>query len=467
MALQQTAGLSFILQTGFLRNLLTQTAQTFRTAERTLNTERFNAARFNLNAALDRRIANATATSSVDQLIKSRLDIATESLNGVKSNLTNLASLAALAVAEADPVQRSVYQSQAEAIVQEIASSLSTAVSDDPNLINRVALSGDTIRSVRITSVDEDIESDGLTFTVALTETGTRELRNQALSTDSSGTAGIFDADTQILISGPNGSATVSIFSGESIGDAIAKVNAVSDATGVEAVVDADTDKADLRTIDATDEAFTISLVSGSSAEVSEGTSTGGVNAEGTITTEDGEVVTFEGTGRSINFTAGGVSGVIDLITDFTVLTEAATPTTTFTVHAGGQPILGADGTLLARQSIGAFDFSTLGVDEGGLDQIDLENDPSAALEIIAAAQDDVDTGITQLEYLSNSVFGERISSKADIIANAEVAKTDLDTFFEAIELFERIRAESQLNTSLALLSQLSTLFPITGLSSN
>src|SRR5690606_17824523 len=121
MALQQTAGIAQVLQNSLLRNLLTTTTASYQQAQRALNTERFNFARFNLQSSLARRINTFEALTSTDQLLRTRLDLATDTLDSAGSNLNNLASLAALAIAESDPVQRASLQSQAESIINEIA----------------------------------------------------------------------------------------------------------------------------------------------------------------------------------------------------------------------------------------------------------------------------------------------------------------------------------------------------------
>src|SRR5690606_34927672 len=100
-----------------------------------------------------------------------------------------------------------------------------------------------------------------------------------------------------------------------------------------------------------------------------------GVDATATVTV-DGSASNITATGRSFDLDAGGVQGTVNLITDTTALAEGAAPgAVTFTVYPGGKPLLDHSGSVISRQAFSVFDAGTLGVSEGGLDQIDLVND--------------------------------------------------------------------------------------------
>ncbi len=485
MAVQGASGIAGAIPGLLLQNIFRSTLSAFQQAQRQLTSERLVSPRVITEGFLKSRAATLSAVMQVDQLQKSKADLAVSGLMGVADDLDQITSLAAAAIAESDPTQRALLQSQASAVIGSIRSTLNTAVKNDPNLVNQVLTTSDgVVANVRILSQSTNIDDEGLDFTFALTSIGSRAKLSNAIRTDvGTGINGQLNNDISFQVVGPDGSATITALVGETPLDIINRVNAFTDVTGVFANLGSDPDRVDFLTVRPYEGNITLVELSADPGnqmitEISNpGISTAGTAMVGTLTV-DGQTIDVEITdGKDYSFELGGVSGIIEFADPDVYIPALGTSTvagdvlgvgasnTTFRVNNGGRAILGSDGKLLGRVSVDAYDFANIARAQGGLDAIDLIDDPTGALEIIAAAQIDVGKGISTASFIADGLLGAKIADNAEKLGGARQALSDIDSVYEAIAMFDRIKAESQLNMSLALLSQLTLLFPLSGAS--
>jgi hypothetical protein len=482
MAVQSASGIAGAIPSLLLQNIFRSTLSSFQQAQRKLTSERQVSPRVIAEGFLKSRIATLGAIMQVDQLQKSKADLAVSGLQAIANDLDQITSLAAAAASETDPTQRALLQSQATAVIGSIRSSMNHAVKNDPNLTTRVIANSDSlVANVRILSQSKNIKDEGIDATFALTSIGSRAKLANAIRTNAgTGIAGQLNNDISFQIVGPDGSATITALSGETPSDIIARVNAFTDVTGVFANLGS-THQVDFLTVRPYEGQITLVELSADPGnqmltEISNpGISTAGTAMVGTLTV-DGVSIDVEITdGKDFSFDVGGVSGIIEF-GDPDVYIEAlgtntvggdilgvGASTTTMRIYGGGRAILGADGKLLGRVSVDAYDFSNIARAQGGLDAIDLINDPVGALAIISAAQLDVGKGVATASFIANGLLGSRIAENAEKVGGANRALSDIDSVYEALAMFDRIKAESQLNMSLALLSQLTMMFPLTG----
>jgi hypothetical protein len=88
-------------------------------------------------------------------------------------------------------------------------------------------------------------------------------------------------------------------------------------------------------------------------------------------------------------------------------------------------------------------------------------NNASAAASVIAAAHIDIGNGLATGAFIADGLLGERIARNAREIGTAAQAQTELESVYEALNLYAKITAEAQLNSSMALLGQLSQIYPV------
>jgi len=461
-----------------LRDIFRSTLSTFQQARRTLNDNRINSPRLITEAFLSSKLSNLKALTEVDQVQKSKADVAVTTLESAGDDLDQLAQLAAAAVNETDPGQRAILQSQAEVILGSVRKSLNTAINNDPGLVNRVLLSSDGyVKSVQVLSQDQNIDADGLTFDFAVSNIGARARIGGAIRTDAGGGTNVngqIDNNISFQIQGDRGTGTVNLLVGDTVTDIINKVNALTSQTGVIANVGSDVDQVDL--LSELPGATAISITELSTDPFNEmigGSSAVGVDPTGVLTLNGVSTTLTSDDGETFSFDLGGISGVIKLADPAVYLPALGTTTTgndvvgdgastsQFIIHNGGRAILGSNGELLGRVGISAFNYDSLAEDEGGLDSIDLVNNASAAASVIAAAHLDIGNGLATAAFIADGLLGERIARNSREIGTAAQAQTELESVYEALNLYAKITAEAQLNSSMALLSQLSQIYPV------
>ncbi len=462
MAIQSTSGLlglGGVLTQSLFQSLFTSSLRTFVQAQTQLLQTPSNPLRTSTDSSLRSRISALTAVSNVASLTKADFDIADSSLESVSGVLSSLTTLATSAIS-ADAATRTSLQSQADSLVAQIKGELAQTRNDDPDLTIPVQLgtagATNVVSSVDISSLDRTIDSSGVSFSLDVSDTGSRAFLNNVITT-----GGNLDAGSEFTISGAKGSVTLEFTASTSVADVVAEINENSASTGVIASVDGN--NIDFNSSEFGSAAFaTITQVSDPGGQIADATDTGS-DAVATLTeTVSGSVLNLTATGRKFSFTLENVTGSIQLITDTTTLGGSVDPAAAqFTVRDGGKALLGSDGSILSRVGIPAFDFGTLGRSLGGLDTLDLENDPGGALAIIAQAQTDITTSRTLTSFAADTFLGSQITSLSDQIGAANTALTDIDTVSNALAVFEQVAAESRLNISLAILSQLSGLYPL------
>lgn len=480
MAVQQTGSFGAVISSFLVRDIFRSTLSAFQQARRAVNDQRINSPRLMTEAFLNSKLANLKTLTQIDQVQKSKADLAVTTLTNVADDLDQLTQLAAAALNETDPNQRAIYQSQADSILKSIRGSLNTAVNNDPGLVQKTIVSSDgLVAGVRILRQDITLEDTGIDIEFDVTDIGTRYHLQRAILTDQgAGTAGLFKNDLTFAITGSRGTATFSVNAGDSVAVALEAINAQKEITGVFANFNDDPDRLDLIALDPGTTPITmVELTTDPNNELRTDLPTAGTALAGTVTI-DGSVQTVTSTdGRTVEFDVGGISGIIDL-QDPDIYIEAlgtttagagngidtiggGPSTTVIKMFNGGRVILGDDGKLLGRVGISAFDYESLGRSKGGLDSIDLENDAGGAAAILAQAHLDLGDGIATASFIADGLLGTRITRNSQAAGNTAQALTELESVYEAIAMYSRITQEAKMNSSLALLSQLSQVFPV------
>jgi hypothetical protein len=477
MAVQSSSGLGVALQANLLQGLFRNNLSAYRQATNALNNPRIFSGRILSQAFLNSRLSNLKNIAELDQAQKSKADIGVTALQGVADDLDQLSSLAAAAVNETDPTQLALLQSQAQAVLNTISSTLNTAKKNDNGLVTPVFItSAGPARGIDITGVDQDLTSSGYSFTLSLTSVGSRTKLADVIDT-SGGTAGQMDNAVSFLISGPKGSAQIDLIVGDTVGTIVNKINAQSDATGTFANISGTSnDRVDI--ISSTVGANTISiteLTSDPGSEINTApTTTAGTALTGTLTVNGYSTTVSSTDGRNIIVDHAGGSGVINLLDSDTLTTNfsgaavtgdflgGGAGTTTFTVKNGGRAILGEDGVLIGRLGISAFEYSSIAREKGGLGSIDLSTNAAGAIAILAQAQHDIGNGIATASFIADSMLGQRITDNSEMIGTLNSSLTDLKSMYEALDAYDRLVAEARQQSALSVLSQLSLLFPVT-----
>jgi len=91
-------------------------------------------------------------------------------------------------------------------------------------------------------------------------------------------------------------------------------------------------------------------------------------------------------------------------------------------------------------------------------------NNPGNALKIIQQAQTDIAESQVIADFASSAFLGPRITANSDLIGAHNNSLDNMTTLLDALSMYERVRAESRLTSSLAIISQLSSLFPASSL---
>lgn len=462
MGLQSSSALGGIIAQNFFQRLFLNSLHTYVKAQSQLRTREFVPGRFLTESALRTQINTLNAIANVDTQTKAEIDVASSVLQGVSSQLNELAQLATSAIG-ATAGERAQLHASAQTLLSSISGSLASAKKADPHLSFGVQVTSPVaIGTVNVTRSANDIAAAGLAFTVAFNANGAgsqaRKNTNELVIA-----GGTLASDLQFTLAGPDGSVDFSFTAGTSSTTITNTINDNTASTGIEAVLNGT--EIELNTVKfGTSQFISITEISDAGGALNAGATVNGTNANGTITV-NGVSSTFVGDGRTITFDAGGVSGTIELQTNTTILANAATPANeVFTVRQGGKALVGQNGELLARIGLPAFDFGSLGRAKGGLGLIDLVNDPGGALAIIQEAQADIAKSQVVADFASNAFLGPRITANADLIGSNNDALDNMTSLLDALSLFERVRAESKVSSSLAIISQLSGLFPASSL---
>jgi hypothetical protein len=418
------------------------------------------------NGFLRSRIASLSAQASISQVEMARMDVARSALEQVEQELLSLSGLIGSIVT---PAGNALDQAQVKSVVSSIQSVLGTALKNNPALMAPVALPSQAnsrrVEDIVIDKITVPIDAEGKLFRLWFTQSGRQAVIANALTPGGA----TFANDVSFIVSGPSGSSGVINLTGgvSTAADAINAINALTSSTGVEAIVNGA--NVNLRAVDFGVKTITILDVSANGDPGNEVASTNqttaGLNAVAVLRDMDAEEqITITGEGRTIRFNFGGVQGTIDLVKDISIWGSGAfggnNANSNFRVFSGGVPIVGDGGTLIARQSIPAFNIATLGRSLGGLASIDVINNKDQALDIVTRALTDLSKSQTVAEFLSGNFLPSKVNSSASALLEAQANIANLDNFFDATVLFGRVQAEARSNASLAVLSQLSGLFP-------
>lgn len=463
MAIQQTGSATPRLASLALVAIAQRSVSDFLSSQAELNSTDGNTpAQARANAFLRSRLAVLTTQSSVDQVQAAQLDVARSALEEVDAELNNLATLIGSIVGASGTA---LEQAQVDSVVSAIQATLGSAINANPNLLIPVALPAQIanlrVEDIVVEKLTTDIDSEGRAFSLNISTTGRQARIDNALTPGGA----TFTNDVSFIVTGPKGSSGVINLTGgvSSRDDAINAINAFTDSTGVSA--EAQGANVRLRAVEYGVNTITILDVSAGGDPAAEVASTNqnvaGTNAAGTLTDSTTGVVTnLTGDGRSLRFSLGGVEGTIELLKSSLLADNANPGAATFTVYNGGTPILGEDGTVVGRQAIPGFDFGRLGRSLGGLASVDVINDLGNALSIVTQAQEDLSESLTVAEFLADVFLPSRINTAADGIDGANSGLAEVDNFFDAIRLFDRVQAEAKTNGALSILSQLSSIFP-------
>lgn len=464
MAVQSTSSLTPRLATLSFVAVAQRSVTEFLTAQSTLNsTDGLTPARAQANAALRAQLSGLTIQSSASQVQASQMDVARTALEEVDSQLDSLAALIASIVT---PTGSALEQAQAESIVSAVQSTLASALIANPNLTVPVALPAQItgtlhVEDIIINRIFGDIDDDGKDFALDVVTTGRQARLANALVPGGA----TFTNDVSFIVTGPDGSTGVINLTGgvSTRDDAINAINAFSDSTGVTA--EASGANVQLRAVEYGVRTITILDVSAGGDPANEVASSNqtvaGTDASVLITDNDtGEQGRFTGDGRSIAFSIGGIEGSVELLKSSRLSDNQNPASRNFTVYPGGVPLTNSDGSTIARHAIPAFDFGRLGRTEGGLASIDLINDLGNALGIVTQAQSDLSDSLTVTEFLADIHLPNSIATSAESMDTANIALAEIDNFFDAIQLFDRVQAEARANGALSILSQLSSVFP-------
>lgn len=464
MAIQSTSSLAPRLATLGIVRIAQQSVTDFLTSQAELaSTDGLNQSQARANAFLRARLVTLRTQSAVDQVQGARMEVAKDTLAEVESQLNNLSTLVGSIVGASGTA---LQQAQVKSVVSAIQATLGTAIADNPNLLVPVALPTQITGTLHtediiINRVSGEIDSDGRIFSLDVISTGRQARIDNALTPGGA----TFTNDVSFVVSGPLGSSGVINLTGgvSSRDDAINAINAVTGSTGVTA--EAQGANVRLRAVEYGVQTITILDVSAGGDPANEVASTtqnvAGANASATITdVETGDNARFNGVGRSIAFSIGGVEGTVELLKSSRLNDNANPAARQFTVYQGGVPIMGEDGSQVGRIAIPGFDFGRLGRSQGGLTSIDVENDLGNAIGIISQALADLNDSQTVAEFLADTFFPSRVNTAADSMDAANSSLAELDNFFDAVALFDRVQAEARSNGALSVLSQISTIFP-------
>ncbi len=426
------------------------------------STDSAPAAQARVNGFLRSRIASLTAQSSVSQVELAKVDVARSALEQVENELLSLSTLIGSIVT---PAGNALDQAQVKSVVSSVQSVLGEALKNNPALLAPVALPPQTnglrVEDIVVDKITAAIDSEGKQFRLDFSTTGRQAVIANALTPGGA----VFTNDVSFIVSGPSGSSgVINLIGGASTAaDAINAINALTSSTGVEAI--ANGGNVNLRAVEYGVKTITILDVSANSDPANEVASTNqttaGLNAVATLRDNDtNEQITITGEGRTLRFSHGGVQGTIELVKDPNVLGTINPGAVNFTVYNGGIPIVGDGGTLIGRQTIPAFNIASLGRSLGGLASIDVINDKDAALSIVTQALSDLADSQAVAEFLSGNFLPAKVNSSASSLLEAQANLATLDNFFDATVLYTRVQAEARSNSALAVLSQVSGLFP-------
>lgn len=244
-------------------------------------------------------------------------------------------------------------------------------------------------------------------------------------------------------LAGADGSEVLSFGEGTSIADLVAGINLVSDATGVEASLSADTLQLQSSAY-GSDSFVDINVISEGSGTTPAGTFTTAVNQgtreEGTdiVASINGVKATGDGNNISINTATLDLSATID---------PSFTGTASFTITGGGAKFqLGPDvvSNQQARLGIGSVNTAQLGGNDGLLFQLgsggsaDLSSDPGTAAKIVESAIDQVTSLRGRLGAFQRTSLETNRNALNDTLTNlteAESAIRDADFAVETANL--------------------------------
>ncbi|MCK6439961.1 MAG: hypothetical protein L6Q71_07140 [Planctomycetes bacterium] len=407
---------------------------TYKTLQSLKSQSSFSGAIANIVTATNAKIDTAvTALEGVDTLLDDAIQLATDSISTPSAaNTAALNSL--LATIQADLTEAKG----------------STGVYITAPVANESADPG--IDSLSVTNIDStaSIPSSGLTFTVNITDSGSRgTIANVVTNSDAS-----LDNSASFSITGPDGSTgTLAYTTGTSLQTIVDDINELTESTGVTAELDGFT--IDLYTTGfGSDKTVTFEEISDPGALLLNGTtSDSGTDVDITVTQGSNTLSITESSRTGITGTLAGVSFEINLY-DATILAEntANSNANTFTVFNSGAKIVGSDGKLLATVGAGALDYGSLGIPN----DLDLSNstDAATALNTLLNAQDIVQNSLTTLNTYSN--LSSQIATNAtNLVTTIDSEITNIETTQATLQLFEDIKNENSLNNALALISLL------------
>jgi hypothetical protein len=256
----------------------------------------------------------------------------------------------------------------------------------------------------------------------------------------------------------------------------IAAINAAANSVGVEAIAGTDVS---LRTfLYGSGASISVNVIADAGGLISGTTAGSGTDAMATISVDSGAPKTITASVNEFNFTVDGVTGRFSVPADQTFnpavitaeeLTSNLLPTNDERSRLLPRFNFGSlDESFLGNNVSGALNLSTLGafgttgvtVPKGGIKEIDVVNNPSAATLIIAQAITDVGTDISTIQNLTDYLLSPlitggqtRVTNAADPIQSLE----DLDTALAAAEL---AAAETSVSNVSSLLAQIALLYP-------
>ncbi|MBI4245489.1 MAG: hypothetical protein HY606_15475 [Planctomycetes bacterium] len=375
------------------------------------------------------------------------VDTADAALGEVSGLLNDLQSVTVRSLGVTTTEQREVLQEQAQQILSSIDRIQSQTRFGDTRIFSnpfQITDKSSEITDVRLTQTSASLPS---TVSVSVVESATRASATGTIAATQS-------ADATFKISGPQGTATISVSAGATRESIVEQINNFTDQTGVEA-----TDSGGIRTVKfGSDASVNIQFVEGTLEGITQGVSTGtDVNA-----TIDGASV--QGRGNTVAFNAPNVSGQI-------TFEEDQTGTFSFRVVGGGfatqiGPIPNDAGAI--RFQIPEVSTATLGNTSniGSLSSIaggganSLISNPTNALTIINSAAREVSTGRSQIGSLSSNLLQRNVENLDKLTLTLTRTTSSLKDADVAEELTRLMRLRVSNNLSLGLLASVQEKLP-------
>ncbi len=401
--------------------------------------------------SLNAEITAVNAAIDNSQRADAMLSVADGALAEISSLLTDIEGLVAASASEGGltAAEISANQSQIDSAISSIDRIVSSAnfngkrLLDGSQGIQTTGVGAATFDNLKVYNRSESSSDLKITATVKTAATS-------AQGTVTMGVAATLTADIEFVVAGTEGTATISVGSGQTGAQVVAAINAATATTGVTATTNGAANFKIATSGTGSDDFVSLTVLSGGG--VSAGTFNNVARTEGVdaVVTVNGEDVT--GDGSDIYYSANGYSLSFSLGTNL----DAAADTSNFTVKAAGGLTFQLGSSNSSKSTIGMNSVAAYtlgGGDSGGVlsdlrsgGSLDLAQSSSNSLKVVRKA-------VTDLAGVRGRVGGFQKFTIQPSINSLNSAKTSLTDAKSLIADTDFAVATSELNRQSVLMN--------------